>query len=52
MKDSAFLEDAKKVKVDIDSMSGAAISDFLRDVYQSTAAIVAKAAEYLGRNGK
>jgi len=52
MKDPSYLEDAKKVKVDIEPMSGLAISNFLQDVYKASPTITKKAAEYIGRTGQ
>jgi tripartite-type tricarboxylate transporter receptor subunit TctC len=49
MTDHAFLEEAKKVKADIEPMSGADLQKFLVEVYQTPRPITEKVAEYLGR---
>ena len=49
MTDSAFLEDANKVKADIEPMSGTDLQKFLIEAYQTPRPITAKVAEYMGR---
>lgn len=52
MKDQAFLADAKKLRLDVDAVSGQDVQDLVTKMYQTSPATVAKAKDALIYKGK
>ena len=48
LKDKAFVEEAEKLKIEIDPVSAEEITQIIRDVVNAPPAVVAKAKELMG----
>ncbi len=52
LKDKAFLEEAEKLKLDIEPMSAEEVTKIVREVVNASPEVVAKARAMMGKEGK